>query len=363
MTERGTEREEHPLQAATPPAPSAPAEDPMPAYQQHIIVQQPIKSSANEMDQNLLLNQDQDTGNYDKVPLNKEIKRPSQDQIAAVFPQFDDDSDPSPPPQDGIGFVEGCKQVPNLLTWFLTLVMWILLVLSAWGSYKCNDQWEGCFIAACVLYVISLCETASSQVRKYLSGLLCKEEATALIEGLRRAHIEIWWTVKCYHNETRMRIVNDKDSRGQTRTKCEMYQEKVYTWSATQQFQYALCADVSGAIRGLGENKITRLRLHKAYQFADDATRAQYINAQEAFKRNNCRDDLQEFAEETRINEFTERMLTESEPGVKPPWMESSVFWWFSIFGMSPCYRLAFVAQCGNIDFAIVKQISCLNQH
>ena len=60
--------------------------------------------------------------------------------------------------------------------------------------------------------------------------------------------------------------MHSRYSKGNSRTRYETYQEKVYTWSTRQQL-YALCVDISGKVRGLGEHKLTRLRLHKAYQF------------------------------------------------------------------------------------------------
>ena len=75
------------------------------------------------------------------------------------------------------------------------------------------------------------------------------------------------------------------------------------------------------------------------------------------FKRNNWRDTYQDFREETKINGFVERILAESEPGVKPEWMSLTVFWMASLFVLSPCYRQLMVSKCGNIDFALIKQI------
>ena len=136
---------------------------------------------------------------------------------------------------------------------------------------------------------------------------------------------------------------------------------KVYTWRATDKYEYQLCVDVSGNVNGLDEHKLTRLRLHKAYQFRDDETKRNYIYEQEMFKRNNWRDTHQEFREETKINGYVERILAESEPGVKPGWMSLGVFWMVSLCVFSPCYRMLMVSKCGNIDFALVKQIQSTN--
>ena len=157
------------------------------------------------------------------------------------------------------------------------------------------------------------------------------------------------------------RTIHETDSNGRSRTRYETYEEKVYTWTAKEAFEYNVCMDVSGDIRGLGEHKITRLRMHKAYQFAEDGTKEQYIYSQQTFKRNNWRDQYQEFSEETKINGYIQHILAESEPGVKPTWMGLPMFWFNSMLCLSPCYRQALVANCGHIDFALVKQISCTN--
>lgn len=294
------------------------------------------------------------------IPQDNQIT-PSQDQIAAVLPSFDtsdksqlDDDDDD---REGIGCIEGCRQSPHIITWLLTLLIWSMFILALIFFINNWEDWYIFIIIGCCGYIGYLIETGCSSMHRYLSHILEKEGAKDFINRLKNEPIEIWWTIRCYHWETRTRVIHERDNEGRSRTRYETYQEKVYTWSATQQYRYNICVDISGQVLGLDEHKITRLNLHKAYQFRDDETKRDYIMSQEMFKRNNWRDTHQEFKEETKIRGYIDRILAESEPGIKPGWMSLGVFWMLSIFGCSPCYRQALVSKCGNIDFALIKQI------
>ena len=94
-------------------------------------------------------------------------------------------------------------------------------------------------------------------MHKYLSNILEKEGATEFIQRLKNEPIEIIWHVACYHYETRTRVVHTTDSNGRKTTRYETYQEKVYTWRASEKYQYQLCIDISGDIYGLDEHKLT----------------------------------------------------------------------------------------------------------
>ena len=155
---------------------------------------------------------------------------PSQDQIAAVLPQFDegqvqsnDDED-----RDGIGCIEGCKESPHIITWLLSITFWSMIALGIIGVIVSWWYWYIFLIVAGVVYICLLIETGCSAMHKYLSNILEKEGATEFIERLKREPIEIWWHVACYHYETRTRVVHTTDSNGRSRTRYETYQEKVW---------------------------------------------------------------------------------------------------------------------------------------
>lgn len=128
---------------------------------------------------------------------------------------------------------------------------------------------------------------------------------------------------------------------------------------------------------GLDTYNLTKLKLRKTYGFADEDTRRDFVNRRYALwhlnescckykcwmKANVSNDELavcfcwyihlrecerldilhrdmhQEFHEEFSIPGFVDRILAESEPGVKPAWMSSSVYWLCNVFFMSPCFR------------------------
>ena len=72
----------------------------------------------------------------------------------------------------------------------------------------------------------------------------------------------------------------------------------------------------------------------------------------------NWRDTHQEFREIYDIPGFIDRILAESEPGVKPGWLSSGGYWLCNLIGFSACFRAKMAAKCGNVNYTFIKQLS-----
>lgn len=263
---------------------------------------------------------------------------------------------------------EGCARNPHIFTWILTLTIWFLFASTATCNLAFSDSEGFCgFFTEQIGTVLGIAggvavaywiECACSGSGKYLSNVLDGEGASQFVERIKGQAAVIWWKVACYHWETRRRSKRVTDANGNTRTEWETYQEKVYTWRASEQYQYSTCIDVSGQLMGLDEYNLTKLKLRKTYGFADEDTRRDYMNRRRMFRMMNWRDCHQEFHEEFSIPGFVDRILAESEPGIKPGWMTPGVYWLCNIFFLSPCFRHKMSAACGNADYQFIKQIS-----
>jgi len=268
--------------------------------------------------------------------------------------------------KDGVGMAEGCARNPHVLSWILTLLIWFMIASLAACQFVGGDGFceffagnigtaAGITGAVAVAYWI---ECACSGSGKYLSNILQNEGAAQFVERIKRQPAVIRWTVRCYHWETRRRRKTVTDSNGNKRTEWETHREKVYTWSATEQYTYATCIDVSGQLVGLDQYNLTKLRLHKTYGFADEDTRRDFVARRRMFRMMNWRDMHQEFHEDFSVDGFVDRILAESEPGIKPWWMSNSYYWLFNVLFLSPVFRHKMSAACGNAEYRFYKQIS-----
>jgi len=272
--------------------------------------------------------------------------------------------------QDGVGCAEGCARNPHIGTWILTIGVWFLFASlltcnvafpskhGFCGFFSSNDTLGAALGITGVVIVIYWIECCCAGTGKYLRNVLQNEGAAQFVERIKGQPAEIWWSVRCYHWETRRRQKRVTDKDGNTRTEWETYQEKVYTWSAREQYTYSTCIDVSGQLLGLDVYNLTKLKLSKTYGFADEDTRRDYVHRRRTFRMMNWRDMHQEFHEEFTIPGYVDRILAESEPGIKPDWMSNQMYWICNLIFMSPCFRHKMSAACGNADYQFIKQIS-----
>jgi len=273
--------------------------------------------------------------------------------------------------KDGVGMKEGCRRNPHLLSWIFTISFWYLLFSIAACNvlfHSATDGYCGWFVTnigialgitagVALAYVIECCCAGSA---KYLNHILQNEGAQQFVERIKAQPAVINWRVACYHWETRWRTKRVTDSNGNTRTERESYREKVYTWRARDLFRYATCIDVSGQLLGLDEYNLTKLRMHKTWGFANVESQNEYMRQRRMFRMMNWRDVHQEFYEEYSINGYVDRILAESEPGIKPGWMSASCYWLCNALFCSPCFRHKMSAACGNAEYTFIKQLSSL---
>eukprot|EP01084_Bolivina_argentea_P261463 441857_1 len=351
-------------------------------YQQPQYVQAPVQQQVIYQQQPAQYQpQNQQPVQYIQQPIQSQPQPQPQSQYQPTDQQLGEGLDqpilvtkPSDPihvegSKDGIGMVEGCQRNPHLLTWILTIIIWFMLFSVSICNIINSNATDGycSFFSGNIGIALGITggiaiaywiECFCAGTGKYLNHILQNEGAEQFVERIKTQPAEIWWRVACYHFETRRKSRQVTDSNGNTRTEWETYQEKVYTWRAKDQYRYNICIDVSGQLLGLNEYNLTKLKLRKTYGFVDSNSQQQYILQRRTFRMMNWRDMHQEFYEEFTIPGYVDRILAESEPGIKPGWMSVGFYWLCSIMFFSPCFRHKMSAACGNVEYTFIKQLS-----
>lgn len=87
----------------------------------------------------------------------------------------------------------------------------------------------------------------------------------------------MYFTCECYHFETRYRTVTyyeTVDGKSVQRTRTESYQEKVVTYSGSEDFRYKSSEDVSYQISDdIYCNDFIKIKFSHNYLFANEETR------------------------------------------------------------------------------------------
>ena len=153
------------------------------------------------------------------------------------------------------------------------------------------DDWGLAFkILIPVTYLVVLWEHFYSSESEYLKNLDDANGIDEFLKTLRESLGHIMFHGKCYHWETRTRTVYETDSKGNSRTRYETYQEMVATHFDAETYEHARQVDVSPATikDTTGASKsITRVKLFKNYEFGDEQTAQDFHAKSEAFQKRN----------------------------------------------------------------------------
>ena len=153
------------------------------------------------------------------------------------------------------------------------------------------DDWGLAFkILIPVAYLVVLWEHFYSSESEYLKNLDDVSGIDEFLKTLRESLGHIMFHGKCYHWETRTRTVYETDSKGNSRTRYETYQEMVATHFDAETYEHARQVDVSPATikDTTGASKsVTRVKLFKNYEFGDEQTAQDFHAKSEAFQKRN----------------------------------------------------------------------------
>jgi len=262
-------------------------------------------------------------------------------------------------PWQGAGCIPACKRNAHLKSWLLTLgtITLILLVIlvdtgTVWIGY---DSMLVIYIFLGVFGFSYLVEICCSSSFSYLRESHEQEATLALVHNMKKAAPCITWHVQCYHYETRHHTRRDSEGNIEHYTT----QERVNTWSATENFRFNHWSDASPALGGMGQFRLTKLKLNKRYVFANQFTKNEFNRQKVSFKENNRRDTHQDFSESFIVPGFKDRLLCEAVKGDKPGCLNAEYYCLFHLLFLGPCYRWWFSSICGNKTQEIVKLFSC----
>ena len=123
-----------------------------------------------------------------------------------------------------------------------------------------------------VTHLLVILEACCSSELEYIQNLADSTGTEEFLVTLRQSSGVITFHAVCYHWETRTRTVTERDSKGNTTTKTETYQEKVVTHVGAETYEHGRQVDVSPAsIKSVTgpSNAVTRVNKCVLQKFYD----------------------------------------------------------------------------------------------
>jgi len=140
---------------------------------------------------------------------------------------------------------------------------------------------------------------------------------------LRAPYLGMW--CECYHWEERTRTWTD--SNGNRRS--ETTTHKVVTYTGSESFVYASWADNSGALGGIENFGLVRLKMSYSISYNDTATESRYNDQYSSFcSRNRSRDLCFNAGHTSNVPGFVERVLSLNESVRRPKYLG---VWWYAL--------------------------------
>jgi hypothetical protein len=183
------------------------------------------------------------------------------------------------------------------------------------------------------------------------------------VAALHYAVPRIVMSIVCFHYETRSRTVTVNNADGSTSLSTESYQEMVVTHSASAEFRYAVCVDVSPTLTvPLLERRI-RLDIAPRHTFADPSTAAQFENEYRIFIASNTRDVQQQRSCRCEVPGLKPSQLVRVHASSDTADETSCVLqrkWYLvsALLGLNGLYGVYFANSASEMDYEIVKSIS-----
>jgi len=211
-----------------------------------------------------------------------------------------------------------------------------------------------------LIWLIILIEHFGCNESKYLENMGDIAFIQDFIDSMRSAAPSVVFIAKCYHYETRYRTITERDSRGNTTSRTESYQEEVVTHTDVERYEYSLWDDVSSTtLEGIRANGVTRIAVSKSIDCGNDVTTQDFDAKYSSFKERNRHKDLYMDAfYDTSIPGFAEKIAVTSEKDGKiPSWMNVCLFFLTTVLFMSWPYRWLFQYNTGKTEYMIEKRI------
>jgi len=245
----------------------------------------------------------------------------------------------------------------NLIITLVIVVFLVCVIVFLAQNIPVNSiQTIICLSLCGVGILLYMIESCCSSTRQYLWSVTDPEGIQYHIHRVRSSAPRLCFHVECYHYETYTTTTTDSQGKQTTSTRTE----KHVTYRESQPFHYDCWDDISGDLIGVGElYRLTRVRFHKTYVFADEHTREAWeAEARNIQDRNRCRDTHMDFWHCLDIPSYVPRML--AVPGNEPELPRGVGKNWYilsSLLLCGYCYRSWFHSISTRQSYDYVKRI------
>ena len=212
-------------------------------------------------------------------------------------------------------------------------------------------------VMLCLSPVIVLIESCFSHELDYLENIMEDETAWGYIQRMHEVQPRINMVVKCYHYETRTKVVYYTDARGNRRSRTETETEKVVTFVDQDEFSFGSWVDVSTTL-ALSTVALTRVKIDSSILFGDQETADDYERqVAEMLERNRQRDVYTDYSWSKEIPGLKKRISAYVDSRVKPFWIRPLFFWLATLLQMTRPYRWLFRAKTAKSHYALKKKM------
>lgn len=219
-------------------------------------------------------------------------------------------------------------------------------------------------VATAILYVI---EAYFCSTREYLVHAV--DTVEAYIEQLRETAPVVEWKVRSFHYENLFESTLNKlllrqtkeDARGIPSSPSLLRWKRV-THTAKGYYRYVSCEDqtIAGVwkratvLQRYRRAPLTKIVLTKTLLLRDAKARQDYFTQQRAFLATEHSDDYAEFSNSVQVPGYQPRVLA-VHPGTRLLCTQT-MFWLFTLAGLTVPYRRWLSAQCDEVRVRVVKE-------
>lgn len=217
-----------------------------------------------------------------------------------------------------------------------------------------------CTICFSLFYLFYLLECYRSSTRKFVGNLKTTESVVDYVNRLRSYPCYLGFNVRCWHNETRSRVVTNRDANGNTYTTVETYTVQVTTFTDSIPFNYTTCVDSSSALPSwLYSHEAVKIENSKMYILGDNFTSKRFNEIKLAAYEDNKFRDVHCIVEvNMRIRDFESHILSVVDRQKKSMILNSGCFWLLSFVLLSWPYRVWLEYYAVKLKYTFKKTVT-----
>lgn len=261
------------------------------------------------------------------------------------------------------GFRRGLDTEPHHLAAFITIAL--AVVFGIWMSEAFGTEYSDnasiCFVLFFVVYFIYLIETCCSATSAFIFHDMDLSNATEYVHSVRQERPKITEHVECYHYETRVEYITEKDKDGHINTRVREERVKVVTHTDTEEFFYSSWYDDT-VVPPLDEFQLVRLNCKLEWNKNDVKTNHDYDLFIRNFRMKHTYCDQQhDYSSNCTVNGFSSALLVCNMHKQDIPFClrhGKSLYIIVTIFGGSWFYRVWLAGISESKDILFSKRVS-----